>query len=429
MFDQFLIPFVKSRAFPYLWLSQLISMLGGSVTTVILPMVVYSLTGSTTMMGLVMTAYMLPYVLMLPLSGWIVDRYDRVKIMMLSDLVRFIVMLAIAAFIFSDTLSIHMLFGLVGIYGLMEGLFHPAYSAVRATVFTPDIRNAANALTQMSNQGVRIIGPVLGGIIVSSVSASYGFSLDALTYLISYLCLLLLVKKSLYASSKAEPAKANGESRAAVHADANHTNAKSTFSWKREFLEGIKILKGHPWLWITILAFCFINICYNGIIVILVPWLFKVHLGLDPLMYGIGITCSGAGAIAAAIIFGSKTKWHHRGIFAYGAVILSGAALLVMPFTTEPIPLCLLMAVEGFGLMIFGLIWETSLQELVPPEAFGRVVSLDLLGSFALLPLSYFLVGWIADQIGGVITITIFASIGLAIVGSVLCVPAIRRFQ
>nr|WP_246294125.1 MFS transporter [Paenibacillus planticolens] len=413
MLDQFLLPFIKSRSFPYLWLSQLISMLGGSITTVILPMVVYSLTGSTTMMGLVMTAYMLPYVLMLPLSGWIVDRYDRVRIMMLSDIVRFIVMLAIAVLIFSDTLSVQMLFGLVAIYGLMEGLFHPAYSAVRATVFTPDIRNAANALTQMSNQGVRIIGPVLGGLIVSSMSASYGFGLDALTYLLSYLCLLLLVKKSLYAKqNKPAPSQSN-----------------PSFSWRREFLEGITILKGHPWLWITILAFCFSNICFSGIIVILVPWLFKVHLGLDPLMYGIGITCSGAGAIAAAFIFGSRTQWQHRGLFAYGAVILSGAALLAMPFTTEPILLWALMAVEGFGLMIFGLIWETSLQELVPPEAFGRVVSLDLLGSFALLPLSYFLVGWIADQIGGVITITIFASIGLAIVGSVLCVPAIRRFQ
>jgi MFS family permease len=413
MLDQFLLPFIQSRAFPYLWLSQLISMLGGSVTTVILPMVVYSLTGSTTMMGLVMTAYMLPYVLMLPLSGWIVDRYDRVRIMMLSDIVRFIVMLAIAVLIFSDALSVRLLFGLVSLYGLMEGLFQPAYSAVRATVFTPDIRNAANALTQVSNQGVRIIGPILGGLIISSMSASYGFGLDALTYLISYACLLLLVKKSLVShQNKSETA-----------------TSKLSFAWKREFLEGITILKGHPWLWITILAFCFINICYTGIIVILVPWLFKVHLGLDPLAYGVGITCSGAGAITAALLFGSKTQWHHRGIIAYGAVILSGAALLTMTFTTSPIVLSLLMAVQGFGLMIFGLIWETSLQELVPPEAFGRVVSLDLLGSFALLPLSYFLVGWIADQIGGVITITIFASIGLAIVASVLCVPAIRRFQ
>lgn len=413
MLDTFLLPFIMSRAFPYLWLSQLISMLGGSVTTVILPMVVYSITGSTTMMGLVMTAYMLPYVLMLPLSGWIVDRYDRVRIMMLSDIVRFIVMMSIAGLIFTSTLSMPLLFGLVAVYGLMEGLFHPAYSAVRATVFTPDIRNAANALTQMSHQGVRIIGPVLGGLIVSSVSASYGFGLDALTYLISYLCLMVLVKKSLYIPKSRPEAGQPG----------------SSFSWKREILEGITILKGHPWLWITILAFCFINICYNGIIVILVPWLFKVHLGLDPLMYGIGITCSGVGAITAAVIFGSRTRWRHRGILAYGAVILSGAALLVMPFTASPILLSLLMAVEGFGLMIFGLIWETSLQELVPPDAFGRVVSLDLLGSFALLPLSYALVGWLADQIGGTLTIAIFASIGLVIVGSVLCVPAIRRFQ
>ncbi|MDR6883623.1 MFS transporter [Bacillus sp. 3255] len=413
MLEQFLIPFAKSRAFPYIWLSQLISMLGGSVTTVILPMVVYSITGSTTMMGLVMTAYMLPYVLMLPLSGWIVDRYDRVRIMMLTDIVRFIVMLAIAALIFTGALSITVLFGLVAMYGLMEGLFHPAYSAVRATVFTADIRNAANALTQMSHQGVRIIGPVLGGLIVSTVSASYGFGLDALTYLISYLCLLLLVKKSLYKlKSKHEAVQSN-----------------ASFSWKRELLEGVTILKGHPWLWITILAFCFVNICYNGIIVILVPWLFKVHLGLDPLIYGIGITCSGAGAITAAVIFGSRTQWLHRGILAYGAVILSGAALLAMPFTASPVLLSLLMAIEGFGLMIFGLIWETSLQELVPPEAFGRVVSLDLLGSFALLPLSYALVGWIADQIGGTITITLFALLGLVIVGGVLCVPAIRRFQ
>ncbi|MDQ0903852.1 hypothetical protein [Paenibacillus sp. V4I7] len=54
---------------------------------------------------------------------------------------------------------------------------------------------------------------------------------------------------------------------------------------------------------------------------------------------------------------------------------------------------------------------------------------LDLLGSFALLPVSYFLIGLIADGIGGITTITIFASIGIAIVASVLCVPAIRRFH
>nr|WP_223192412.1 MFS transporter [Paenibacillus sedimenti] len=406
-----MVPFTQSRSFPYLWLSQLISMVGSSITTVILPMVVYSLTGSTTMMGIVMGIYMLPYVLMLPFSGWVVDRYDRVRIMMLSNVIRFIVMLLIAIFIFTDWLSVHILFVLVGVNGLMEGLFQPAFSAVRATVFTPEIRNAANALTQMSIQAVRLIGPVLGGLIVSSFSPGFGFGLDALTYLLSFLCLIQLVK---YLARELPKKK---------------TDTEATFSWKSDLMDGITILKGHPWLWITILAFSFINICYSGVIVVLIPWLFKVHLQLDPFIYGIGIACSGGGAIAAALLFGSRTNWKRRGVLAYGGALLSGLALLLMPFTTSSIGLASLMALEGFGLMIFGLIWETSLQELVPAEAFGRVASLDLLGSFALLPVSYVLIGWIADKIGGISTMAIFAAVGIAAVACVLCIPSIRRFQ
>ncbi|MDR4174354.1 MFS transporter, partial [Bacillus nitratireducens] len=68
-----------------------------------------------------------------------------------------------------------------------------------------------------------------------------------------------------------------------------------------------------------------------------------------------------------------------------------------------------LMSMEGFGMVIIALIWETSLQELVPDEAFGRVASLDMLGSFALLPLGYVFVGWLATVIGGKITIILLA--------------------
>ncbi|OFD44505.1 hypothetical protein BWGOE2_17660 [Bacillus mycoides] len=88
-----------------------------------------------------------------------------------------------------------------------------------------------------------------------------------------------------------------------------------------------------------------------------------------------------------------------------------------------------LMVIEGFGIMIFGLIWETSLQELVPEEAFGRVASLDMLGSFALLPLGYVVVGWLATVIGGEITIITLAILVLITIGMALSVPSIRRFD
>lgn len=79
--------------------------------------------------------------------------------------------------------------------------------------------------------------------------------------------------------------------------------------------------------------------------------------------------------------------------------------------------------------MVFGLIWETSLQELVPQEAFGRVSSLDMLGSFALLPLGYILVGWLADIIGGTQTIAIFSSLGILCVISIMFIPGVRKFD
>ncbi|MGG0204078.1 MFS transporter [Bacillus mycoides] len=403
-----LLPVKVSPHFKFLWIGQLLSTLGSSITMVILPVVVYSLTGSTVVMGMTMAIYMLPNILALPFAGLVVDRIDRVKLMLFTDIIRCILMLLFATLIFMDILTIPLLYVLVALYGLMEGIFQPAYSAVRAKVFVPEIRNAANALTQMSNQGIRLIGPALGGLIVSVTSAGIGFGLDAATYLLSFLCLLFLKEIKFNKIQKFERNKVN---------------------YKQDFLEGILVLKSHPWLWITILVFSFVNICYAGIIVVLIPWLFNVHHHFEAYVYGLGMAASGAGAVIAALIFGGRQQWHKRGLLAYGGVLISGMALLIMSLVSWAPVLIGLMAIEGFGIMIFGLIWETSLQELVPEEAFGRVASLDMLGSFALLPLGYVVVGWLATVIGGKITIIMLAILVLITIGMALSVPSIRRFD
>ncbi|MCU5371128.1 MULTISPECIES: MFS transporter [Bacillus cereus group] len=403
-----LLPVKASPHFKFLWIGQLLSTLGSSITMVILPVVVYSLTGSTVVMGMTMAMYMLPNILALPFAGLVVDRMDRVKVMLFTDIIRCILMLLLATLIFMDVLTIPLLYVLVALYGLMEGIFQPAYAAVRAKVFVPEIRNAANALTQMSNQGIRLIGPALGGLIVSVASAGIGFGLDAVTYLLSFFCLLFLREIKF---EKVKPIE------------------KKKVDYKQEFMEGVFVLKSHPWLWITILVFSFINICYAGIIVVLIPWLFNVHHHFEAYVYGLGMASSGVGAVVAALIFGGRERWYKRGILAYGGVLISGCALLIMPFITWAPVLIVLMAIEGFGMMIFGLIWETSLQELVPEEAFGRVASLDMLGSFALLPLGYVAVGWLATVIGGEITIITLAILVLVTIGVALCVPSIRRFD
>jgi MFS family permease len=402
-------PIYLSRPFTLLWLGQLLSAFGSSVTMVILPLIVYSLAGSTVVMGTTMAMYMLPNVLVLPIAGLIVDRYDRIKLMLWSDIIRFLIMLILMVLVLTNTLTIGTLYGLIAVYGFMDGLFQPAYSALRAGIFSPNIRNAANALTQFSNQSVRLLGPVIGGVIVSALSIGFGFGLDAVTYMISFVCLLFLRKITVQKIKSSQ--------------------GISIFHYKEDLIEGFNVLKQHSWLWITILAFSFINICYSGVLIVLVPWLIRVHNQFSPIVYGLAMTSSGVGAMIAALIFGSRQRWRHRGIVAYGGVLLSGLALLALPLVSEASSLIMLMAIEGFGIMVFSLIWETSLQELVPEEAFGRVVSLDYLGSWALLPLGYIGVGWLAAWIGGNLTISILAISAMVLAMIALALPSIRRFD
>ncbi|WP_037290567.1 MFS transporter [Saccharibacillus sacchari] len=469
----FLSPIRRSKAFTYLWLGQWIAMLGSSVSVLILPLVVYSLTDSSTALGLAMTCYMLPNILALPFAGWIVDKTDRLRLVMLSNGARLCIMLLAAVSIFSGTLTLERLYiGLV-FYGLMEGVFNPAYSALRAEVFTPDIRNAANALSQISIQGVRLLGPALGGMLVSAASPGAGFALDSVTYLISLICFAMLGRvlsaqkgrSGLFASTKTARAERSARAKApssmtaasdavpstsvvagaviAPSSDAaelaqavadpaaDKTAASSSVlsGFGTEFMEGVRVLSKLPWLWITIVAFSLLNICYTGIVAVLVPWLFKVHHGLDTSVYGIAMAGTAVGAILAAVLFGSKKDWKRRGLVAYGGALLGGVALLLLSVVTWVPGLVMAMVLEGFGMMMFMIIWEISLQELVPAESFGRVASLDMLGSFALLPVGYLIVGHLADTIGGIPTIAIFAGAGILILLVALCSPHIRRFN
>ncbi|NGZ77606.1 MFS transporter [Saccharibacillus alkalitolerans] len=472
----FLSPLRRSKAFTYLWLGQWIAMLGSSVSVLILPLVVYSLTDSSTALGLAMTCYMLPNILALPFAGLIVDKTDRLRLVMLSNSARLIIMLLAAVSIFNGSLTLERLYiGLV-FYGLMEGVFNPAYSALRAEVFTPDIRNAANALSQISIQGVRLLGPALGGMLVSAASPGAGFALDSVTYLISLICFMMLGRvlaaqkgrRGGFAARPAEPersartldpsASGAAESSRSPEAAAGPTTAPGAVAlppsdsaelaravsdprrkpadsssvlsgFGTEFMEGVRVLSRLPWLWITIVAFSLLNICYTGIVAILVPWLFKVHHGLSPSVYGVAMAGTAVGAILAAVLFGSKRDWKRRGLVAYGGALLSGVALLLLSIVTWVPGLVMAMVLEGFGMMMFMIIWEISLQELVPAESFGRVASLDMLGSFALLPVGYLIVGRLADTIGGIPSIAIFACAGLAILLTALCSPHIRNFN
>lgn len=399
---------VKSRSFTALWLGQTFSQFGDAILWVALPLTVYSMGRSTLQMGVVMALLMLPQVLLLPFTGILVDRVSRSRLMMLTDIIRCLLVVGLAVLVGTHRLTMPFLDAFVLLFGAMDALFQPAYSAARAQVFTPDIRNAANGLTQVSQQVARLLGPTIGGVVVGFATVAAGFAVDAVTLLISVVSLAFL---RLGAPARLIPAASSG------------LRGFAQLTW------GYRELRKHPWLWITIIAFAFINIAGAGITTILLPWLIKVHLGMSAAIYGLVSSASGVGAILCAVIYGRRQRWPRRGWIAYGGVAGSAIAGLGLAFVHTAPSLMVIVGVSSACLMLFGLTWEGSLQELVAPEAFGRVASLDMFGSFALLPIGNVLTGWLAAKIGGITTIVVDALFILLVTVVALLVPAIRQFD
>jgi MFS family permease len=405
----FFAPIRTSRTFTALWGGQTLSGLGDNILSVILPLVLYTLTNSTLDMGLLMSLLMLPQIVLLPFTGVLVDYWPRIRLMMVADAIRMGLLVGLTVLAANHAMSLKWLYGFAVVYGSMDALFQPAYSAVRAQVFTPSIRNAANSLTQVSAQTSRLIGPSIGGVLVTTASSAIGFAADALTFVLSMVSLLFVRLPA------ATPTPKKG------------TSSRQSFLY--DLLGGFRELRKHPWLYITISAFAFTNICSAGILTVLIPWLLKVHLHDPGYDYGLLTSAAAVGALVGAVVLGSRRKWHHRGLLAYGGIALQGFTLLgVAYFHGLPI-LMLLMAMGGAGVMAFGILWEGSLQDLVPTEAFGRVSSIDMLGSFALLPLGYILTGWLAQVMGGIQTMIALALAMIVIVAATMCVPSIRKFD
>lgn len=399
----------QSRHFTALWLGQTFSQFGDNVLLVAIPLTVYSMGRSALQMGIVMALLLFPQVVLLPFTGILVDRVSRSRLMMLTDIVRCLLVATLAVLATAHWLIMPFLYAFVVLYGVMDSLFQPAYLAARAEVFSPDIRNAANGLTQVSQQVARLLGPAVGGMIIGFTSVAAAFWVDTGTFIISIISLVYL--------------RLNQPERGAT------VDSSGLHNFVHQLTGGYRELRKNPWLWITIGAFAFINIASLGIGEILLPWLIKVHLRMSAGVFGLVTAASGLGGILCALVYGWRRQWRRRGVLAYGGVASTGVAGLGLAFAHSLLMLIILSTISGAGIMVFALTWEGSLQELVAPDAYGRVVSLDMFGSYALLPVGSIVTGWMAATIGGITAIIVESVFIIAIAAAVLFVPAIRRFD
>ena len=392
---------LAERSFRLLFIGRTASFSGSAMANVALAFAVLELTGSKADLGYVLAARALPQVVFLLAGGIWADRLPRHQVMVASNLVSGLSQAAIAALLFAGQAEIWQLMALAAVNGTSSAFFFPAAVGIVPQTVPRPMLQSANAVLRLGTNASFISGAALGGLIVSATSPAVGLACDAGSFFVAALCLgLIRIPTGLRMESP-------------------HLLAELTEGW-REFIS-------RAWLWVIVLQFGFVNAVEQGTQSVLGPAIAKAHLG-GAAAWGLVLTAQSLGLLAGGLIL-LRLRPHRLLLVATFGVLLTIPFLLAL---AVPLPLAGIVAaaaLAGIGAEVFGILWDTAMQQEIPQEKLSRVSSYDALGSFVLIPLALAVAGPVAEGLGTRPTILGAAAISLTATLAVLLVREVRTIS
>ena len=375
--------------------------MGDRVYSVALPFLVLELGGSAAQIGQVLAAYSVPQLLFLLSGGVLVDRFPRRLTMLVSNSLHALLLGTVLVLLVGGRLELSHLYILSGLFGLLSAFFMPATMSITPQLVPREVLSQANAMRSFASELAGILGPPLGGVLVTLGSLSLALGFDAVTFVLGALCLLAMRPRSV------------------------KRQYSNTSSYRHDLKEGFRYVAGLRWLWVTIVLFSFVNIFVAGVTTVLLPLLAEARFA-GAASFGWLLSGMAGGALVSALVL-NRITLQRRGWAAYLAVAVSGLGVVGVGLAPHIIVGVGAMVCVGASLTVFGVVWETTVQTLIPEEVLGRVFSLDMLGSSALLPFGFVVTGFLAERVGtsSLILVCGFATVFLALAG--LLVPAVRR--
>src|SRR4051794_33595407 len=391
---------LRHRDFRLLWIGQAVSLTGDGIYLVAIAWLVYDISNEPGALAIVGFAWTLPQVAGLLLAGVLSDRFERRRLLVIADLIRFAAIGAIAALAFGESDRLWPVVLLVVVYGLGQALFQPAFTAIVPEIVPREELLHANALRElMEPLGMRFAGPALGGVLIAALGVGTAFLIDALTFVLSAAVLMLIRRRPPLRTERG--------------------------SMWRDLAEGYAYVRAHVWLWGTLVGAAIFLLITYGPFEVLLPYIIRNDLDGDAATFGTVIAFGGLGSILAAMIL-SRTGLPRKHITLMWTAWTVGIALDVgLAVAGAAWQMCLI-AVLSFGLGTVGMIiWNTLMNTLVPAEMLGRVSSFDWFVSIGLTPLSFATTGPVASLLGARTTLALAGILGLA-TSAFLFLPGMR---
>ncbi len=391
---------LRHRDFRLLWMGQSVSLVGDGIYLVAIAWLVYDLSNEPGALAIVGLAWTLPMVLGLLLAGVLSDRFERRRLLVLSDLIRCAAIGAIATLSLAGVVELWHVIALVVVYGAGEALFLPAFSAIVPDVVPREQLMQANTLRElMEPLGLRFAGPALGGLLITVFDVGTAFLVDALTFLGSAIIVSLMSR---------QPAP-----------------REESHSFRKDLMEGFAYVRAHAWLWATLAGAALFLLVTYGPFEVLLPYIIRNELGGSAATFGTVMAAGGLGSIAAALLL-SRTGAPRRHVtFMWGAWGIGTTLDIGLAISSAAWQMCAI-AFFSFGFATAGMVvWATLVNTLVPAEMLGRVSSLDWFVSIGLVPLSFALTGPVAEWLGARTTLALAGGVGL-LTFFILFVPGVR---
>ncbi|MEJ8641365.1 MFS transporter [Streptomyces sp. MS1.HAVA.3] len=368
----------RNRDFNVFWLGQALSVLGGSISLLALPLLVLDATGSIVQMGLVTVVSGATAIGTGVFAGYVVDRADRRRLMIVCDLVRAVLLGAVPLVWWAAGPQIWLLYVLTALVAVLKTLFDVAYvTAVPNLVRTQDLTAANGRLMGTFALGT-LLGPVAAGFLTAGVGADWALAVDGATFLVSAASLGWVRfaprpadDRSGVVKAGSGPGSASGSG--AVSGSASGPGAASGVL-REMFVVGFRFLWSHPLLRPLTIQLTLLTFVTMGATDLLI-YRVQHDLGRDAATLGYVIAVSGAGAVAAALTAGRL-----RRSLGFGTCWLTSIAMIAVGVAVTGVSRSLpviaaLAAVFMFGITLGGICTMTLRQEVTPDHLLGRVTS------------------------------------------------------
>ncbi len=277
-----------NRYYWFLWVAQAVSSVGDSIASLFMGWTVYNITGSQVAMGNLYIAFVIPEIVVRILGSPLVDRVDRRYLMFCMDFVRFVAFATLTSIVLLGKLQLWHLYAIAIIGGASAALFYPSGIAVLSSIVHSKEMVRANSILQSSLQGAQLLGAALAGVLLSFAGAASGFGINALTFAISALCIILL------------PRSVGVPSQIVSHHNTDR-------AYLAELVEGISFYKTHRSLLILLLIVSVANLTSAAIAPTIIPYGVE-HVKTNAMGLGILQSSFSAGYLAGIVlgIFRSK---------------------------------------------------------------------------------------------------------------------------